>query len=288
MECELWPRLYQVVWQVGKGFHRPRVRYSDAAIVLVFLWACLHDRPLGWACDSHNWKSTRWKLVRLPSDTTLSRRLRCREVQELMTAIENHLRARHQSSLWKIIDGKALTIGACSKDPDAKSGRASRGMGRGYKLYAIWGFRLFPEAWEVRSLNVNEKRVARELLPQLQGAGYLLADGEYDASGLHDECQAHQHQLVSPRMRHARGFGHGGYLSPHRVHALEMLERPFGQTLLEQRKHIERFFAHATIFSGGLGPLPAWVRRHHRVARWVWAKLFINAVRITYRKRLRA
>jgi hypothetical protein len=33
-------------------------------------------------------------------------------------------------------------------------------------------------------------------------------------------------------------------------------------------------------FGGGLGPLPAWVRRQRRVGRRVWAKLLINGVRV--------
>jgi hypothetical protein len=56
--------------------------------------------------------------------------------------------------------------------------------------------------------------------------------------------------------------------------------------MLAQRRAIERYFGHATIFGGGLAPLPAWVRRHHRVKRWLWAKLLINAVRIMLHKRL--
>src|SRR5262245_12036594 len=39
---------------------------------------------------------------------------------------------------------------------------------------------------------------------------------------------------------------------------------------------------------GGLGPLPAWVRRHHRVHRWVWAKLIINGVRVVEKHGLAA
>ncbi|HXY36494.1 MAG TPA: hypothetical protein VEI07_19820, partial [Planctomycetaceae bacterium] len=68
----------------------------------------------------------------------------------------------------------------------------------------------------------------------------------------------------------------------------EMLQRKFGQAMLERRKAIERFFSHATIFGGGLAPLPAWVRRQHRVKRRLWAKLLINAIRIKLHQRLTA
>jgi hypothetical protein len=46
------------------------------------------------------------------------------------------------------------------------------------------------------------------------------------------------------------------------------------------RGRIERSFGNAVCFAGGLGPLPAWVRRMHRVFLWVMAKLVINGVRI--------
>jgi hypothetical protein len=289
MECELWPQLYRIVVRAGRKMPRARVRYSDALIVLVLLWSCLHDRPVGWACDARNWASTRAKPVRLPSDSTVSRRLCSTRVLMLMRIIAADLRGTALPSLWKILDGKCLIIGSCSKDPDARPGFAVRGLGLGYKLHVIYGERLMPEAWDVRPLNVNEKDVAHDLLTELEGGGYLLADGQYDSSRLHDACRRHNHQLFTPRSSrpNPKGYGHR-YISPHRVHAIEMLGREFGQAMLERRKAIERYFGHATIFGGGLAPLPAWVRRQHRVKRWLWAKLLINAVRITLRERLTA
>ena len=287
MECELWPQLYRIVLRAGRKVPKVRVRYSDALIVLVLLWSCLHDRPVSWGCEARNWTSTRAKPIRLPSDSTMSRRLWSARVQMLMQIIEADLRGSALPSLWKILDGKCLLIGSCSKDPDARSGFAIRGPGLGYKLHVIYGGRLMPEAWDVRPLNVNEKDVAHDLLTHLEGGGYILADGQYDSSRLHDDCRDHNHQLVAPRSSRPspKGYGHR-YLSPHRIHAIEMLGREFGQALLERRKAIERFFGHATVFGGGLAPLAAWVRREHRVKRWLWAKLVINAVRIKLHQRL--
>jgi hypothetical protein len=287
MECELWPRLYQVVQEVGRQFPRRKARYGDIVIVIVFLWGCLHDRPQVWACDARNWSSTRLRPIQIPSDSTLSRRLQSPAVKALMKAIEEHLRGVRDSSLLKIIDGKPLPVGRGSKDPEAKSGWATRGMARGYKLHTIWGKAPFPEVWDVRSLNVSEVRMAHVLVRKLSGSGYLLADAEYDTSPLYDACSSQHYQLVAPRIKRGKGFGHR-YLSPYRVHALEMIERPFGQALLVQRNDVERLFGNATSFGGGLSPLPAWVRRIHRVHRWVWAKLVINATRIQLRKQLTA
>jgi hypothetical protein len=289
MECELWPQLYRIVVRAGRKMPRARVRYGDALIVLVLLWSCLHDRPVGWGCHARNWTSTRARPVQLPSDSTVSRRLCSTRVLALMQVIEKDLRGTALPSLWKILDGKCLIISSGSKDPDARSGHAVRGMALGYKLHVIYGERLMPDAWDVRPLNVNEKDVARDLLTDLEGGGYLIADSQYDSSPLHDNCRRHNHQLFTPRSSRPspKGYGHR-YISPHRIHGLEMLRREFGQALLERRKAIERYFGHATTFGGGLAPLPAWVRRKHRVKRWIWAKLLINGVRIALRERLTA
>ena len=55
MEGELWKQLYQVVMEVSKNWPRRRKQYSDAWIVLTYLWAVLHDRPTCWACRLHSW-----------------------------------------------------------------------------------------------------------------------------------------------------------------------------------------------------------------------------------------
>ncbi len=181
MECELWPQLYAIVVSAGRRMPKVRVRYSDALILLVLLWSGLHDRPLSWGCDPRNWKSTRVKPARLPSDSTVSRRLRSPRIVALMQFIEG----RPPPKLWKILDGKCLLIGSV---PPTRAGPAGRGLGFGYKLHVIYGERLMPEVWDVRPLNVNEKKVARDLVPELQGV---------DSSKLHDDCRCRNHQLIA-------------------------------------------------------------------------------------------
>jgi hypothetical protein len=286
MECELWPRLYALVREIGKSLRRRGVRYSDGVIILVFFWGCLHDRPQSWACQKSNWKSTRLKPVKLPSDSTLSRRLRSPSVKCFLQVLADRLRESGPVGLVKFIDGKPLTVGSCSKDPDAKAGRVAGGFAKGYKLYAIWGYRPVPEAWTLRPLNENESRIAQRLIPQLSGSGYLLGDAQYDVHALHDLSIIHHHQLVTPRNRRKSKDPDSIPRNTHRRHAFEMLARDFGKALLKERNHIERSFGSATSFGGGLAPLPAWVRRQERVCRWVSAKLILNGLRI--RKRLTA
>jgi hypothetical protein len=286
MERELWKRLYRLVHDVGTEFSQVSVSYQPWFIVVVFLWAVHHDRPTCWACDRRNWPS-HLRPVRLPSAATMSRRLGDLAVGMILHRVQDRLADTTSVGLDPSIDGKSLVVGGCSKDPEAKSGRAAGGMAKGYKLHAVWDGRPVPEAWEVTSLNVDERVVACRLLAQLHDGGYLLGDGHFDSSSLHDLASARGYQMVAPASCKANGRGHC-YHSPNRERSLELLRGAFGREVYAGRRAIERSFGNATSFGGGLSPLPAWVRRQHRVERWVWAKLLINGVRIIRKQRLTA
>ena len=122
-----------------------------------------------------------------------------------------------------------------------------------------------------------------------QPGGYLLADGNFDDSGLFDDAHACGYQLLVPLYQENAGQGHR-YQSPHRLRCIALLRQPLGRTfgpeVLRLRSRIERSYGNATSFGGGLGPLPAWVRRRRRVRLWVWAKLLINGIRILNNKGL--
>jgi hypothetical protein len=286
MERELWPPVYRLLRAVARDFSQKYVQYQPWVLVAVLLWAALHDRPRSWACQRRHWSTTTLRPGRLPSAATLSRRVDGIAVGLLWRALEERLRATGDPALVAFVDGKPLLVGGCSKDPDARFGRAAGHVGRGYKLHAVWSTRPVPEAWEVAPLNVDEKAAAGRLVGQLGHGGYLLADGNYDASHLYDAAAARGYQLVAP-CRKAKAPGCGKhYQSPHRRRALDLLTAPlgapFGAALHRARAAIERSFGNATAFAGGLGPLPAWVRRLGRVRTWVWAKLLINAVRICF------
>jgi hypothetical protein len=286
MERELWPLLYRLLREVATDVRQKYVQIQPWVLVAVALWAALHDRPLSWACQRRHWSTTTLRPLRLPSPSTLSRRLDSVGVGLLWRELERRLRQSGEPALVAFVDGKPLPVGGCSKDPDARFGRAAGHVARGYKLHAVWSTRPVPEAWEVTPLNASEKAVAAERIGRLGHGGYLLADGNYDASYLYDAAAARGYQLVAPcRKAKSPGSGHC-YQSPHRRRALDLLQAPrtpageFGRTLYRMRATIERSFGHAGAFGGGLGPLPAWVRGLPRVRTWVWAKLLINAVRI--------
>jgi IS5 family transposase len=283
MERELWPLLYRALRTVANGFRQKHVTYQPWILVAVQLWAALHDRTLFWACQEQHWSTTRLRPVTLPSPSTLSRRLHSVATGVFWRALEEHLRQGGDARRIAILDGKPMPVGGPSKDPEAKRGRGAGGMAKGYKLHTVWAGEALPETWEVTSLNMHECVVAERLVAQLSGGGYLLADGNYDSNKLADQAYERGYQLVVP-VNNYTGRGHR-YQSPHRLRNLDLLAGDFGRGLYQQRGGIERRFANATSFSG-MGPLPAWVRRLHRVRTWVWAKLLINAVRIQRNKRL--
>jgi hypothetical protein len=286
MERELWPSLYRMLRETAKDFRQNYVQYQPWVLVAVMLWAALHDRPVRWACQPRHWNTTRLRPWRLPSPSTLSRRIDHVGVGLFWRALEQRLRDSGAPALVAFVDGKPLPVGGNSKDPDAHFGRGAGCVAKGYKLHAVWSTRAVPEAWTVTALNANEKAVAKELIGQLTCGGYLLADGNYDASYLYDTAYARGYQWVAPFRKGAHPGSGQHYQSPHRLRSIALMQSPYGKALYKARTAIERCYGNATSFAGGLSPLPAWVRGADRVRTWVWAKLLINAVRILRHKDL--
>lgn len=287
MERELWPILYRHLRAAAEGFSQKYVHYQPWVLVAVFLWAALHDRPVCWACEPRNWATTRLRPPRLPSPATISRRIDGTAAGLFWHRLEERLRGDRHPALVAFLDGKPLCIGGNGKDPDARFGHAPGGTAKGYKLHAVWSDRPMPEAWEVTPMNTCEKAAARRLIPQLGYGGYLLADGNYDASDLYDLAYEYGYRLVAAH-RKAKNPGSGKhYQSPHRLRSIALLHTPFGRDLYRLRGQIERSFGNAVSFGGGLTAPPSWVRGLARVRTWVWAKLLINAARIAKNKDLR-
>jgi hypothetical protein len=287
MERELWPLLYRLLREVAKDFDQKYVHIQPWILVAVMLWAALHDRPVSWACKPRHWSTTRLRPPRLPSPATMSRRVHRVGTGLLWRALEQRLREYGDDRLLSFLDGKPLPISGVSTDAEAGYGRAAGGKAKGYKLHTVWSSRPVPEAWEVAPMNVSEKVVARRLIPQLRYGGYLLGDGNYDASYLYDLAWAQGYQLLAPFRKGEKPGSGGHYQSPHRLRSIELMQSAFGKEVYRGRGQIERSYGNATSFGGGMGPLPAWVRGMKRVRTWVWAKLLINGVRIMKNKHLR-
>ena len=303
MDGELWESVYRLILEeASKGPRRKGVRYGDAWVLGVFFWAVLHERPVCWACEARNWPAElRWR--ELPSDSTMSERLRTVSVLRLLAAVLDRLAALAPpaGSLVRAVDGKPLPVGGYSKDRDARWGKSAAGAWeRGYKFFGAWGRGVVPDCWTLGPMDEPEPHVARrELVPRLVAAGaggYLLGDALLDSNPLHETCSPLGLQLVAPRKKPGTGLGHRGH-DPSRLRSIELLESPlpagpsgtggkpgtgpsrFGQARYALRQNIERRLGNLCCFGGGLAPLPAWVRTPHRVARWVAAKLVINGLR---------
>ena len=293
MEAKLYGVVYRFVMGIAHRRRGKRQQFSDYTIVLVYLWSVLHDRPVRWACDRLNWPGA---LDRpLPSDTTMSRRLRSVGVLQLLERLLAAAADLTPQPPVKLIDSKPLLVGAYSKDRDAKRGRlAARQMARGYRLHALSHGRAV-RFWTLAPMNEHDATVAPQLLDRLEGWGYAVGDNAYDSNELHRLAARRNHQLIAParaKVRHVRDRKHN---TPQRLHALDVLASPlefagqpdrFGVALYNQREAIESGFGELTMM--GLNHLPAWVRGPRRVARWTAGKILLYLIRLAKKKGLTA
>ena len=289
MERGLWKIISHRLTQLDREFSKGNYGHSLGRIVRVYLWAALHDRPVYWACDRRNWAGAR-PPTELPDQSTMSRRLRRHDTQQMLAQLLQRLDDSPCSSLLRYVDGKPLPVSKHSVDSQATFGRGAGGQDRGYKLHAIYGPSNQPVAWSVTPLNINEHKQAAELLDQGIEPGYLLGDANYDANHLYERAGQNQVQLLTPRRySSAKGFGHHRH-SRYRRDAIARLVGPSGfvRSLLALRRRIETRFAHLTNFGGGLTCLPPWVRGIHRVTLWVQAKIIIRLARDICLRRLSA
>jgi len=271
MEGELWGRVYALLKRLGKGKGVMRGRFLDVDVAAAYLWSVLHDRPVAWACQRRNWPR-RGAMRRLPSPSTMSRRLRTVAVQDLLRRIEPALLAQGRAGWCRFIDGKPLPVSGHSEAQGVGYGRAASTKARGYKFHGVFepgrGF----VAWRIKPMNVNESKVAHELIGDLSPGGYLVGDNQFDQNPVYETAGGRSIQLVAPRRQRVKGLGHHRH-SPHRLRAIDLVSRPFGQALVHARRSIETAYAQLTGLAFGLAPLPNWVRTTPRVENWVRAKL---------------
>lgn len=287
MDGKLWARVYRAVMELEHP-NSCRQRFSDRVIVLVFLLAAWNDRPVCWACRPGSWAGYR-RPKHLPSQPTMSRRLRSPKVQELLDKAEVALRAIQQlNRRIRVVDGRCFPINPYSKDRDARWGYAIRGFAFGYKLHAVWGGGLVPIAWELRSLNASEPRVAGERLlpriPRATGKMYLVGDCAYDTNPMHAATAERGYQLLAPPKRPGRAVGHRPH-HPARLIGLAQLQTPYGRRLYKCRGMIERFFGNWATRDIGLDSLPAHVRSLRRVKQFVQAKIILNGFHILHHRK---
>lgn len=286
MERELWREVVGLVRNAGR--QRPaKCQYTVEEIVLTYLWAVLHDRPISWACRRSSWPVYDRRRA-LPTPSTMSRRLKWPGVQRVLDALDLALNIDCRKSEVHAIDGKSLPIGGNSGDPDCGYGRAAGCKAKGYKLHVICSLNGSIAAWEVHAIQVNEHKVGINMVARAGVTGYLLGDKNYDANHLFETASKHGLQLLAPRrFGPTRGLGHHPH-SPARIQSMKWLEGddPKYRALFARRADIERFFGNLSSASYGLMALPPWVRRLPRVRRWVQAKLIVYRIAQKIRTRV--
>jgi hypothetical protein len=288
MEHQLWRLIVTALADIHKVRKPTICDFSDEHIVKVHYWSVIHDRSTSWACKPRHWPLCFRPKV-LPSPATMSRRLRHPSVCKLLNALEQRVFAAQQSGLFWMIDGKPLPIGGCSKDRQAGYGRAANCKAKGYKIHAIVGSEGAIAAWRLAPMNKDERVMAERLLRTAPIQGYVVGDSNYDSNKLHQVCdQRGNLQLVTRRRYGSKhGTGHRKQTAG-RLRSMQLTENPFpafATQLLHDRGDIERRFAHATNWGGGLTCLPPWVRTHRRVHRWVQAKLVLTALKRSFATR---
>ncbi len=288
MEAKVYRAMCRWLASFAHAGRRKREQFTDAWVIMVYLWSVINDRPVCWACDARNWPDKLLDGNTLPSDSTMSSRLRTVGVLQLMERLLTAITDAMPVPLVKTIDSKPLLVGAYSKDRDAKRGRlATRQFARGYRLHAVCHGRAV-RTWLVASLNENDSTIGPKLLDKLEGGGgYGVGDNAYDTNDCHGSAASAGHQLVAParfKNRHVRDAKHN---RPERLRALDLLASPletacgepnaFGIALYNAREPAESCFGELSM--RGLNYLPAWVRGPRRVALFTAAKLTLHAQR---------
>jgi len=299
MEAMLYRQLYQLMFSVAHPPRRPRELYCDRWIALMYFWSVLHDRPAEWASVEQNWPDD-GKVLRgrpLASQSRLSRRLRTLGVSQLIERLISAVSERFGIPLVKLIDSKPLTVGAYSKDADAKRGRLAEGVfGRGYRLHVVSHGRA-PRRFVLLPLNEHDTVGAAILLPRLEGGGgYAIGDNAYDTNECYRDAAATGHQLLAPPRECNKGVRDTRYNGPERLRGLDLIDSPmeaacgqpsaFGAALYGFRQRIESAFGGLTL--EGLGALPAWVRGARRVALWAAVKVLQYLWRLAQKEGLMA
>lgn len=268
MERETWSTLTDRLEKLP-DWRPPRAQFTDRQIVMVFLWAVLHDRPISWACRPEAWPRRR----ELPSPSTMTRRLRKLSVMLLLL----HLTRQEGDRRLLCIDGKPLRVSRFSKDKQARRGYGAGGFDRGYKLHAICDRQGRLLAFDVRPMNEAECVVGKRLITRAaRGRSIVLGDASYDTNALHAAATSRGATLLAPRRKPGTGLGHKRQ-HPARLKAIETLENNERKRrqVSRLRSAVERYFGWLTAAGGG--QLPPWVRTLPRVRRWVIAKVAIHA-----------
>jgi hypothetical protein len=280
MPQNAWEVVERLVRSLDRRVYTGRFVFTDADIVLTFLWAVRNRRPVSWACTHHAWP--RRGGQRLPSPARMSRRMaQGSSAVALLAAVAHELLDRRQPGQMVVLaDGKPLTVAGHSRDVQATKG--AYGL-KGYKLHALTDGQGRILVFRVTTMKSYEPGVLMEMLKDAhqrgQSACYIVADANFDTVELHLLCQRMGSQLIAPRRESRRGGGARKKTPACRRRAIDATETDltgFGRSLMSQRRRIEATFGtFETRF--GLSRLPWHVRGLFAVTKWVTAAVALGA-----------
>jgi len=226
MEAKVYRAVLCIVMSLAHSRRGARRQFCDRWIILIYLWAVINDRPVSWACQALNWPQDLLECP-LPSNATMSRRLRTVGVLQLLERMSLFLTDSPAATLVKTIDSKPMLVGAYSKDRDAKRGRlAEKQFARGYRIHAI-GCGRTVRFWTLASLNENDSTIGPRLLKRLEaGGGYVVGDNAYDTNDCHGLATEKGYQLLAPPRFQNRHVRDARYNCAERLRALDLLASP--------------------------------------------------------------
>ena len=288
MERDIFRLLQQALEPLRKSKPRGQ-RYSDADIVLIAVWAVLHDRPIDWACRRSSWPPSRYPRA-LPHQSRMSRRLRTPSARLLLSMVLVGLTHGLGACRVAVLDGRALTVSRFTTDRHAKRGWGRGRFENGYKLHVLIDAQTGTVLASVTTpLHVSEGVVARILLTQAVEGGLLaegaviLADANYDSNPLHRHAAGLGLRLIAPRRLPGTGLGYSAVGGHHANRLISILatedNTELRRLIYSVRGNVERVFSTQVCTGGGLRDLPAWVRTMPRVRTWISIKIIIQLAR---------
>lgn len=266
--------VYRFLFPIGALIRTAGYRYPDALIAWIELFRVNRNLSMRAGMDRRRWPI--WMRGRDgPSYAQFKRRVKTASVQTLVASVGEHFAAELPRTHDKAIDGKPLTVGGFSKDPDAKRGHVPDGFARGYRLHALVDAGGAIESWAVTPLNQGEATVARGVLANASLAQTTIrADANYDSNHLYAQVATQGGCFIAPRRKPGTGLGHHPQHAD-RLRAIAELEGD-AQATRSHRRHrnrVEQVFGRLSTFPAGLWALPTSVRRLPRVTRYVNAKI---------------
>ena len=90
MERQLWNAIVQVMDDINKPGLSGNFRFCIEQVLKVWFWAVVHDRPVSWATKRENWPISLRRTL-LPSNSTMSRRLKSQLVKDVLRSIEQRV-----------------------------------------------------------------------------------------------------------------------------------------------------------------------------------------------------